>query len=499
MKQVALVLGILLAAGAAAAESSGRPNVVLFIADDVSWNDFGCYGNAAARTPRVDRLADQGLRFTNFYLTASSCSPSRCSIITGRYPHNNGRAVELHEPLPQHLVKFPALLKRSGYFTALAGKDHMPQAGGNEEAVWDVKQTGRVAGESGGEGHWVEVVRNRPRGRPFFCWFAAVDAHRGWDADREWVESRYGPPHDPAEVVVPAALVDTPATRADLASYSNEVTRFDWFIGAVVDELDAQGVLDDTLIMVLADNGRPFPRAKTRLHDEGMKSALVAHWPAGIARPGGTSASLLSGIDICPTVLSLAGVDIPAQVQGVSFARLLEEPSAQVRNYAFSEHNWHDYEAHGRAVRDRDGYLYIRNARPERAWIGPADSVGSPSHQDLVAARRGGLLEPAQADVLREPRAGEELYFTPDDPDQVSCLIDTERHRGSLSRLRAVMDRWQDVTKDSVPARLSPDFYDRDRGYVDAATGQPIRGKRVLGDPPGADRGADRCNEPGPR
>ncbi|MDA1202355.1 MAG: sulfatase-like hydrolase/transferase, partial [Planctomycetota bacterium] len=81
MKQVALVLGILLAAGAAAAESPGRPNVVLFIADDVSWNDFGCYGNAAARTPRVDRLADQGLRFTNFYLTASSCSPSRCSII----------------------------------------------------------------------------------------------------------------------------------------------------------------------------------------------------------------------------------------------------------------------------------------------------------------------------------------------------------------------------------------------------------------------------------
>jgi len=501
MNRVVLGLAVILLGGLAWAEAAdpARPNFVLFIADDVSWNDFGCYGNAAARTPRIDRLAEQGIRFTNCFLTASSCSPSRASIITGRYPHNNGEAVELHRPLPAHLVKFPALLKRDGYHTALAGKDHMPQLGGGEEAVWDVKQDGRVAGNSGGEVHWVDVVRNRPQDKPFFFWFAAYDAHRGWDGDREWIANRYGPRHDPEKVVVPAALVDTPATRDDLASHANEVTRFDWFVGQVVDELRTQGAVDNTVIMVMADNGRPFPRGKTRLHDEGMKTAFVVHWPEGVARPGASSASLLSSIDICPTVLTLAGIAMPSQVQGVSFARLLQEPHAQVRAYAFSEHNWHDYAAHGRAVRDRDGFLYIRNAHPQSAWIGPADSVGSPSHKDLAEAAKRRPLAPPQADVLQEPRPEEELYRTADDPDQVRSLVGDERYRKTLAELRAIMDRWQDVTGDSVPAKLSPDFYDRDLGYVDAATGTNIDGQRILGDPPGLDRGADRIDEPGPR
>jgi N-sulfoglucosamine sulfohydrolase len=500
LQRAFLGLGVMLLGGLACAEVPARPNFVLFIADDVSWNDFGCSGNPEARTPRIDMLAEQGIRFTNFYLTASSCSPSRASIITGRYPHNNGEAVELHRPLPAHLVKFPAILQRSGYHTALAGKDHMPQQGDNEEAVWAVKRDGgRAPGNSGGEAHWMDVVRTRPREKPFFFWFASHDAHRGWDGDQEWIEDRYGPRHDPATVTVPAALVDTPATRADLASHSNEVTRFDWFVGQVVDELRSQGVLDTTVIMVMADNGRPFPRGKTRLHDEGMKTAFVVHWPAGIAQPGAVTASLLSSIDICPTVLTLAGVDIPPQVQGVSFARLLEEPSLQVRSYSFAEHNWHDYEAHGRAVRDQNGFLFIRNARPQKAWIGPADSVGSPSHQELVTAQRSGSLTSPQADVLREPRPTEEFYDTSTDPDQISCLIGTGRHVGKLAELRDVLDRWQEVTGDSVPTNLSPDFYDRDLGYIDAATGQRIQGSRVLGVPPGLDRGADRIDEPGPR
>ncbi len=498
MRHFVLSVAAILPGGVACAEEAARPNFLIVIADDVSWNDFGCYGNAAARTPQIDMLAEQGIRFTNFYLTASSCSPSRLSIITGRYPHNNGEAAELHRPLPSHLVKFPALLKRGGYHTALAGKDHMPQRGGNEEAVWDVKKDGRADGNSGGEVHWLDVVRDRPRDKPFFFWFAAHDAHRGWDGDREWIDTRYGPRHDPTKVVVPAALVDTPATRDDLASHANEVTRFDWHLGEVVNELRSQGVLENTVIMVMADNGRPFPRAKTRLHDEGMKTAFVLHWPAGVVRPGASSASLLSSIDICPTVLALAGIDIPSQVQGLSFARVLKEPQARVRAYAFSEHNWHDYEAHGRAVRDQNGYLYIRNARPQKAWIGPADSVGSPSHKELAKAAKRGPLTPPQADVLQEPRPKEELYRASDDPDQVRCLVGDERYRDTLADLRGVMDRWQDVTGDSQPAALSPDFYDRDLGYVDAATGKNIGGQRILGEPPGFDRGADRIDAPGP-
>ena len=476
-----------------------RPNIILFIVDDVSSDDFGCTGNCFARTPSIDQLAADGTRFTNFFLTASSCSPSRCSIITGRYPHNNGEACELHQPLSAHLVKFPALLKKAGYYTAIAGKDHMPQKEADEKAVWDLKKGGRVQGNSGGEAHWLEIVRNRPREQPFFFWFASFDAHRGWDADQEWDGGKYGPAHQPEKVAISPYLADTRETRKDLASYYNEITRFDWFVGQVVQELKRQQTLENTLILVMADNGSPFPRAKTRVHDSGMKAPFIAHWPAGIRTGGSSSDQLLSAIDICPTVLELAGVTVPQQVQGTSLAPLLADPEKRVREYAFSEHNWHDYEAHGRAVRDSAGYLYIRNALPEKSWAGPADSIASPSHKALVAAREAGTLTKGQADVLLAPRPSEELYLTVEDPAQLENLVEVKAHARKLAELRRVMDQWQDVTGDSVPENISRDFFDRDLGYIDKNTNKRISGKRELGDPPGMDRGADQINKPGPR
>ncbi|MCR9294157.1 MAG: sulfatase, partial [bacterium] len=340
------------------ANAAERPNVILFIADDVSWNDYGCYGNDYARTPRIDALAKSGIRFDRAYLTASSCSPSRASIVTGRYPHNNGKAAELHLPIAANLPWFPELLRDSGYHTALSGKNHMQvddELGNDPDAprgqAFDLIDGGRAPGNSGGHANWVKLVRQRPKDRPFFFWFAAYDAHRAWDADSEWDAEKYGPPHDPESVQVPPFLIDDLETRRDLASYYNEVTRFDYYIGQVVDELQQQGVLDNTLIWVMADNGRPFPRAKTRLHDSGMQTGLVAHWPLGI-KQSGASESLVSAIDLAPTILEVANIQPPPSMQGVSLQPLFENKDAQVRRYAFSEHNWHDYEAHGRSLRD---------------------------------------------------------------------------------------------------------------------------------------------------
>ncbi len=264
-----------------AAASTPRPNVILFIGDDISWNDFGCYGNPMARTPAINALAAHGMRFTRAYLAASSCSPSRASIITGRYPHNTGSGAELHQPIAWQLPWFPERLRKVGYYTALVGKNHMRRSPHADPAnpppqAFTFIDSGMSDDNHGGHARWVQTLRDRPRNAPFFCWFAAYDAHRGWDADREWDESRYGPPHDPQHVVVPPFLSDDEPTRADLASYYNEVTRFDYYIGQVVDELSRQDELENTLILVLADNGRPFPRAKTRLHDSGMQTALAS-------------------------------------------------------------------------------------------------------------------------------------------------------------------------------------------------------------------------------
>lgn len=466
-----------------------RPNVIVFIADDVSWNDYGCYGNSAARTPNIDALADAGMRFDRAYLTASSCSPSRSSIITGRYPHNNGRASELHQPISGHIPWFPESLRSAGYYTALSGKHHMTSTTPRPPA-FDHVDGGRGPDNSGGHANWVSVTRERPRDQPFFFWFAAYDAHRGWDADRQWDAAQYGPMHKPADVVVPPFLVDDAATRKDLASYYNEVTRFDYYIGRVMDELREQRVADNTLVFVLADNGRPFPRAKTRLHDSGMKTGLVVSWPQKIARSGPCD-SLVSVIDIAPTILGAAGLEPQETMQGVSLLPLLTGAADRVRSYAFSEHNWHDYEAHGRSVRWGD-YLLLKNFRPSQPWQGPADSVRSPSHASLQAARDHGSLTAAQHDVFLAPRPEIELYDLKADPWQTINLAPRPESAATRARLLTVLEQWMDETGDSVPDVISGDTFDRE-------TGNRLKSKPPVVPTPGQDRDADRNNHPGPR
>jgi N-sulfoglucosamine sulfohydrolase len=475
-----------------------RPNIVVCIADDVSWDDYGCYGNRTARTPRIDALAAKGMRFTEAYLTASSCSPSRSSIITGRYPHNLGPAAELHQPIAANIPWLPAVLREHGYYTAVVGKNHMTRENAKVGAeTWDLIDPGVTPDNHGAEAKWVQTIEQRPKDKPFFFWFAAVDAHRGWDADKEWVESKYGLKHRPQDITVPSFLADDAATREDLASYHNEITRFDYFVGQVADALAEEGVLENTLLLVLADNGRPFPRAKTRLHDSGMKTALVAHWPAGIAKRGSTSASLVSVIDIAPTVLELAGVkSLPPSFQGLSFAPILRDPRSVTRRHAFSEHNWHDYEAHGRAVRS-DGWLYIRNARPALAWQGPADSVRSPAHVSLKALRDANRLTPAQADVFLAPRPSEELYFTAKDSEQLRNLATDPAHAETKTRLAALLDQWIDETGDAVPDKLTADIFDRETG--DSLDRGKTNTKTDRGDFPGKPKNAARINAPGPR
>ena len=474
-----------------------RPNVVLFIGDDINWNDYGCYGNAAARTPHIDALAAGGVRFTQAYLTASSCSPSRSSIVTGRYPHNNGAASELHLPIAGHLPWFPAMLREAGYYTAIVGKHHMSTTDKSKsswrERAFDVVDGSRSPKNSGGHAHWVKTVRERPRDKPFFFWFAAYDAHRGWDGDRQW-QPQYGKMHAAEDVAVPPYLADDEATREDLASYYNEVTRFDHYIGEVVAELKRQNALDNTLLWVMADNGRPFPRAKTRLHDSGMKTALVAHWPAGIRGPGDYR-RLVSAIDLAPTILELAGVARPATMQGISLVSVLQSPdvakASPVRTLAFSEHNWHDYEAHGRSVRD-SRFLYIRNQRTEQAWQGPADSVRSPSHQSLQKLHNAGKTSKAQADVFLAPRPAVELYDTQADPWQFNNLAGSVEHQRVERELAAALGRWTAETGDTAPSRLSADSFDR-------ATGKSLNKRDYRGDWPGRDTQADKINAPGPR
>lgn len=445
----------------ALALSQHKPNFVFIIADDVSWNDIGCYGNKVVKTPNIDKLSGEGLRFVNAFLTASSCSPSRCSILSGKYPHSTG-AAELHTPLPESEIPFPLLLKESGYYTAHAGKWHMgPAAHRGFDRYTD--QNGYENG-NGGEDNWVRFLRERPQEKPFFFWLASFDAHRPWGADTSNVI------HDPAKINTPLYFADTPETRQDMASYYNEIARFDFYVGKVREELERQGVLDNTMILVMSDNGRPFPRCKTRVYDSGMKTPFVVSWPERIGDKGIQSASLISAIDIAPTILELAGIEPPEAYQGKSFVPVLDNPSAEIRTMVFSEHNWHDYEAHERMLRTKD-FLYVLNARPQLTNSGPADSKTSPAQHDLNKLRDEGKLTPAQADVFMVPRPAEELFDVRNDPQQLLNLASVPKYQRQLKKMRGLLQDWMLNTGDTTPEDLTPDWFDRE-------TGEPLKIKK---------------------
>ena len=452
-----------------------RPNIVLIIADDMAWDDLGCAGNPSVRTPNIDRLAKNGMRFTNAFLTISSCSPSRASIITSTYPHQTD-AEQLHWPLPANRLTFVELLKASGYWTVAAGKWHLGnyvKDRFNEVREADVSgfqlPTGKAAKEGkiiqtvtgdarSGCDQWVPVLKNRPKDKPLFAWLAALDPHRDYD------EGILKNPHKPKDVRMPPYVADTLKSRRDYALYYDEITRLDRYVGKVIEELQKQNVLDNTFILFMSDNGRPFPRDKTTLYDSGIKTPFIVHW-AGRVPPGSKSDSLISSIDIAPTFLRLASLSNPTIFEGRSFLPILRNPKLSHRDYIFAERNWHDYEDRVRAVRNKK-YKYIRNFYNDLPNSPPADVVRSVSYREMVRLHNEGKLTHAQKNTFTHPRAKEELYDVLNDPFELSNLASSPTHTHHLERFRKVLGKWQNQTSDVMPKFRTLDEFGREDGQA---------------------------------
>jgi arylsulfatase A-like enzyme len=443
-----LIAGMAMVLSLAADE---RPSFVVVIADDLAWDDCGAYGNAAVRTPHIDALAKTGMRFDRAYLTCSSCSPSRCSILTGRYPHSTG-AGELHLPLPAEQTLLTRPLRDHGYWTAAVGKWHLGEQVADQI---DYRQTSSAAAMGDA---WVRALRDRPPGKPFFLWAAHTDPHR--DYERGAVD----PPHDPAAVIVPPYLPDTPEVRQDLAMYYDEISRFDAHLGMLLAELDSQQIADQTLVLVISDNGRPFPYCKTRVQVPGVRTPFIIRWPARV-QAGTTSGQLISTLDIAPTVLQLAGLEPLESFQGRSFAPLLWGATIEVRPFAFAEHNWHDYRAFERAVHSQR-HCYVRNWLEHTPGTPPADAVTSPTYAEMKALRAAGQLLPAQQECFQTPRSAEFLYDVESDPHCIRNLADQAALQPVLVQMRQALEAWQRETGDAFPGeeQLTPDGFDRDTG-----------------------------------
>jgi N-sulfoglucosamine sulfohydrolase len=427
------------------------PNFVIFVADDMAWEDCGAYGHPTIRTPNIDALAKDGMRLDRAYLTCSSCSPSRCSIMTGRYPHSTG-AGELHLPLPGNQTMFTQPLKNAGYWTAAVGKWHLGEAVAGQV---DYRKPSRP--EAMGDA-WVKAIKDRPRDKPFFLWAAHSDPHRGYKP------GAVRPPHTADDVVVPPFFPDTPEVRKDLALYYDEISRFDSHIGMVLRELEGQGVADNTLVLVISDNGRPFPHCKTRVHVPGVRTPFIVRWPRKV-RAGTNSKRVVSSVDIAPTILQLAGLPMLDGFQGVSIAPLLLGENVVTRQYAFSEHNWHDYRAFERGVHSEQ-YCYVRNWLPGTPGTPPADAVNSPTYGVMKELHAAGKLETAQQGCFETPRPTEFLYDVTADPNCIVNLVGDPSLQSTRDAMRESLEKWQSATADHFPGEdeLTPDGFDRDTG-----------------------------------
>lgn len=455
-----------------------KPNIVLIIADDVSWNDIAAYGHPNIKTPNLDKLATDGMRFNEAFLTTSSCSPSRTSIISGLYPHNTD-AEQLSWPLPEGKKTFVQQLKNAGYWTGLAGKYHMGDPVKDDfdallEMQWKDAPIGldrRLVGDGSGCDEWLSLLQNRPKGKPFFTWLASFDAHR------PFYEGISKDPYGPEDVVIPPYMPQTDATKKDFALYYDEISRMDNYIGKVMAELDAQGVTDNTMILFISDNGRAFPRDKTTLYDGGIKTPWIVKWPAKI-KAGSVNNNLVSSADIASTFMSVAGLKPLPEFDGKDISSLLFGANKEIHNEIYAEDHFHDFEDYTRAVRTQK-YKYIKNYYSDLPNTPSADVLRDRTWKSMVEEHKKGTLNEAQSRCFEIPRSEDELYDIVKDPNELNNLAQNSEYKEVLNDMKKRLESIRARTKDYLPTERTPDDFFRETGLPTKYRIRPRPSKEV--------------------
>ena len=425
-----------------------RPNLVFIVADDLS-PTLGCYGDSVAPTPTIDRLAREGVLFEKAFCTSPSCSPSRASMLTSRYPHQLAEGTNLWGTLPSRYPNVVNLLETAGYRVGLTGKGWGP---GDHTVGGYSRNPAGPSFESFGAFMEGQSGNRTGEPKPFFFWLGPQDPHRPYQAELKQTMGLR-----PQYLKVPTNLPDTPEVRDDLLDYYAEVARFEQTVASVVRTLEQSGQMQNTLIIVTSDNGMPFPRAKANLYDAGTRIPLVMH---GVNFTGGKRiGTLVSLIDLAPTLLEAAGLTKADGMEGGSLARYVtgrkmadqpifveRERHAQVRAGKLS------YPM--RAIRTRQ-FLYIQNLKPDRWPAGdPKEvmAVGAYGDIDNGPAKRY-LIEhrdqyPALADGALAKRPADELYDLRNDPNQQTNVAEQPANRATLAKLRQQLQAWRQRTAD---------------------------------------------------
>lgn len=421
-----------------------RPNIVWIVCEDMSPH-LSSFGETVIKTPNLDQLASDGIRYTNAYTVAGVCAPSRNSIITGMYPQSiggdnmrnylaNPTPEDLqYSPLPPYSIVPPVYIKgfseylrMQGYYcTNNAKQDYQFEA---PATMWD---------ESGPTGHW----RKRKDGVPFFSIFNIGVTHEAQIWERADKELKV----DPAKVKVPPYYPDTKKVRRDIAIHLSNVIVMDSIAGSIIKQLKDDGLYDNTIVFFYSDHGDALPFVKREIFARGLHIPLIVKL-ANQEQKNTKNHSLISGIDLPATVLSLAGVVMPKYMHGQAF--LGKQKSNLSRNYVFASKDRMDTSVdRSRTVFD-GRYQYIRNYMPGKTYYQDiVYRMNMPSVVEILQLHKNGKLKGLERKWF-EVKPAEELYDLKSDPDELNNLIGRGAYAAIQKRLKSEFDKWKNNTPD---------------------------------------------------
>lgn len=448
IRMVGLIAGFLYLCGGNAYSAEGssdqsRPNILWVTSEDNSHHWIGCYGNKNAKTPNIDQLASDGIRYRYAYSNAAVCAVARNTLILGRYACSTGtHNMRSRYPVPKDFRTYPSFLRDAGYYCVNRSKtDYNFKT--NDKSHWD---------ECGSKAHW----KNRADGQPFFAVFNTTISHESClfskktDSFRQRGAIPKTPSRDPSSVELPPHYPDTPEIRQDWVTYMDIITVMDKQVGSWLQELDDEGVRENTIVFYYSDHGGILPRAKRYINDTGTRVPLIVRFPKkwqhlAPAESGTVNDRPVAFIDLPPTVFSLAGVEIPEQFQGRAFAgkaAVENEPFVFLYGQRFDSRMLRFV----RAVTDGE-YRYIRNFHPHRhRGIRAGYPHGQVGWQSIYKLKQAGELSEVQLGYWNQPQPVEELYHTADDPWELNNLADDPKHAERLARMRsATLNKMREI------------------------------------------------------
>jgi len=427
-----------------------RPNILLLMSDNQSWNHMGAYGDTVIKTPNIDTIATEGMRFNNAFCNSPSCTPARAAMLTGQDIWRIEEGANLWGILPIKFEVFPDLLEKAGYRVGFDGKGWGP---GSYEA------NGRTRNPGGNKyANFAEFIKNKKKGEPWSYWFNSLHPHRPYE-----VGSGEKAGIDLAKITVPGYLPDTKDVRIDIADYYAAIQTFDQEVGEIKQQLKESGELENTIIIVCSDNGWQMPRGLANLYDFGTRVPLIISWPEKF-KTNAVTDDLVTLLDFAPTFLTLAKAEVPSYMTGKSLLPIVEKGSENPsprdfvvlarERHAFVRQHGLGYP--GRAIRTPD-YLYIKNYEPSRWPAGDPPLYGDvdpymlnypgPAKFNILLYKDDPKIKQS-FDLAFAKRPAEELFDIVNDPDQMHNLAYDNNYKKVKEELSTKMVTYLKETND---------------------------------------------------